>query len=110
QLSLKRAQVRLWRVVLELPCDLGLLGFGSAAPHGVTPSCVVPGRHRSAKGPQALRRPRSGPGNACVLVVLTLHEPSKSCSTGTRGAASAEGGMGGNAVLGNLHPGAPGSA
>jgi len=40
QFSLKRAQVGVRGEVLQLPSDLGLLGFGPAAPHGVTPSCV----------------------------------------------------------------------
>src|SRR5664280_1146910 len=40
ELALKRAQVGLGRVILQVPSDLLLLGFGPAAPHGVTPSCV----------------------------------------------------------------------
>ena len=43
EFPLKRAEVGVGAVVLQLACDLGLLGFGSAAPHGVTPSCVCRG-------------------------------------------------------------------
>ena len=46
KLSLKLAQIGVRAEVLQLPGNLGLLGFGPAAPHGVDPLMRLPGRHR----------------------------------------------------------------
>src|SRR6476659_4897331 len=43
QFSLKCREVGVRAEVLQLAGDLRLLGLGSAAPHGVTPSCVCRG-------------------------------------------------------------------
>jgi hypothetical protein len=62
QFSLKRAQVSVRAVVLQLASNLGLLGFGSAAPHDVDPLARLPGRHRLTEPLIAVRviteRPR----------------------------------------------------
>jgi hypothetical protein len=58
QLLRQRAQVRLVRAVLEVACDLGLLGFCTAAPHRVDPLALVAGVNRASHQVSWLNRTR----------------------------------------------------
>src|SRR5665647_3775080 len=73
QFSLKRTQVGARAVVLQLTSNLGLLGFGSAAPHRRRPPCASAG---AASLNRTTHRGSSHHGAApgiSYLVDLTIH-------------------------------------
>src|SRR5680860_1415564 len=73
QFSLKRTQVCTRAVVLQLACNLGLLGFGPAASHDVDPLARMPGRYRWTGPHTVVRVIAERPRESRIFVRLTLH-------------------------------------